>query len=140
MKVRNKLSVEYREGVPQFLEIVKFHVDAYERIRCPCNRCMHSNWYSLEGVEWHLLTIRISPFYTEWMYHGDPVNFHRGLEFILVTLCNSLCIPLLYRKKPRLTLSGSNYLKIYLSYYNISLYIKLILKVKLNISNYNQYK
>ena len=51
MKVRNKFSVEYREGVSQFLEIVKFHVDAYERIRCPCKRCMNTNWDSLEGVE-----------------------------------------------------------------------------------------
>ena len=29
MKVRNKLSVKYREGVPEFLDIVKFHVDTY---------------------------------------------------------------------------------------------------------------
>ena len=27
-KLRNKLSVEYREGVSQFLEIAKLHVDA----------------------------------------------------------------------------------------------------------------
>uniref|UniRef100_A0A9I9E901 CACTA en-spm transposon protein n=1 Tax=Cucumis melo TaxID=3656 RepID=A0A9I9E901_CUCME len=35
MKLRNMFSFEYREGVTQFLEFAKFHVDAYGRIRCP---------------------------------------------------------------------------------------------------------
>ncbi|KAA0052152.1 CACTA en-spm transposon protein [Cucumis melo var. makuwa] len=51
MKLRNKLSLEYRHGVTQFLEFAKFHVDAYERLRCPCKRCLNLNWNSLEGVE-----------------------------------------------------------------------------------------
>ena len=44
---------------------------------------MNSNWYSLEGVGQHLLTIEIYPSYTEWLYHGDPVNFHRGIEGLM---------------------------------------------------------
>ena len=40
---------------------------------------MNLNWNSLEGVERHLLNIEISPSYTEWMYHGEPVNLHRGI-------------------------------------------------------------
>uniref|UniRef100_A0A9I9EIC2 Transposase-associated domain-containing protein n=1 Tax=Cucumis melo TaxID=3656 RepID=A0A9I9EIC2_CUCME len=64
MKLRNKFSLEYREGVTQFLEFAKFHVDAYRRIRCPYKRCMNLSWNSLEGVERHQLTIGISPYYT----------------------------------------------------------------------------
>ena len=31
-------------------------------------------------MEQHLLTIGISPSYTEWVYRGEPVNLHRGIE------------------------------------------------------------
>uniref|UniRef100_A0A9I9E8U7 Transposase-associated domain-containing protein n=1 Tax=Cucumis melo TaxID=3656 RepID=A0A9I9E8U7_CUCME len=79
MKLRNKFSLEYREGVTQFLEVAKFLVDAYRRIRCPCKRCMNSNWNSLEGVERRLLTIGTSPYYTEWVYHGESASF-KGTE------------------------------------------------------------
>ena len=79
MKLRNKLSLEYRHGVTQFLEFAKFHVDAYGRLRCPCKRCLNLNWSSLEGVERHLLTIGISPYYTKWVYHGESLSF-RGTE------------------------------------------------------------
>ena len=79
MKLRNKFSLEYKEGVTKFLEVVKFHFDAYGRINYPCKRCMNSNWNSLEGVEQYLLTIGISPYYTEWVYHGESVSF-RGTE------------------------------------------------------------
>ena len=75
MKFRNKFFLEYREGVTQFLEFTKFHVDAYGRIRCPCKRYMNLNWNSLEGVERHLLTIGISPDYTELVYYGESLSF-----------------------------------------------------------------
>ncbi|TYK05495.1 CACTA en-spm transposon protein [Cucumis melo var. makuwa] len=42
---------------------------------------MNLNWNSLEGVERHLLTIGISPYYTEWVYHGESLSF-RGTENI----------------------------------------------------------
>ncbi|KAA0034937.1 CACTA en-spm transposon protein [Cucumis melo var. makuwa] len=33
------------EGVTQFLEFAKFHIDAYGRLRCPCKRCVMSSSY-----------------------------------------------------------------------------------------------
>ncbi|KAA0050852.1 uncharacterized protein E6C27_scaffold404G001210 [Cucumis melo var. makuwa] len=62
-----------KHGVTQFLEFAKFHVDAYGRLRCPCKRCLNLNWSSLEGVERHLLTIGISPYYTEWDISEDEI-------------------------------------------------------------------
>ena len=50
MKFRNKFLVEYKKGVFQFLEVAKYHVNNYVKIRL-CNRCMNSNGDSLEGVE-----------------------------------------------------------------------------------------
>uniref|UniRef100_A0A9I9EIH5 Transposase-associated domain-containing protein n=1 Tax=Cucumis melo TaxID=3656 RepID=A0A9I9EIH5_CUCME len=61
MKLRNKFFLEYRKGVTQFLKVVKFHIDAYERITCPYMRCMDLNWNLIEGMERYLLTIGISP-------------------------------------------------------------------------------
>ena len=65
IKLRNKFSIEYREGVSQCLKVSKFHIDDYGRTRCLSKRCMNSNWNSLEDVERHLLTIKISHFYIE---------------------------------------------------------------------------
>ena len=64
MKLRNKFSIQYREGGTQFLEVAKFQVNDYRHIKCPCKRCINSNWNSLEGVEQYLLTIKIFPSYT----------------------------------------------------------------------------
>ncbi|TYK15037.1 uncharacterized protein E5676_scaffold45G00790 [Cucumis melo var. makuwa] len=81
MKLKNKFSFEYREGVSQFLEVAKFQVNIdYGQIRCPCKRCINSNWNSLKGVKRHLLTIGISPYCTEWVYHGKPVNLYKGIK------------------------------------------------------------
>ncbi|KAA0045946.1 (R)-mandelonitrile lyase 1-like [Cucumis melo var. makuwa] len=54
MKLRDKFSVEYREGMSQFLEVAKYHIDDYKRTRCPCKR------YSV--------------------YHEELVNLHKGIE------------------------------------------------------------
>ena len=80
MKLKNKLSVEYIERVFQFLAIAKYHSDEYKRIRCPCKRCMNSNCDSLEGVERHLLTNEICFSYTNWVYHGEPMNLYRRIQ------------------------------------------------------------
>ena len=80
MKLKNKFLVEYRDGVSQFLELAKYPVDNYEWTRCPCKRCMNSIWDSLKGVKRHLLTIGISPSCTGSVYHGEPVNLHRGTQ------------------------------------------------------------
>ncbi|KAL0559314.1 hypothetical protein IC582_003922 [Cucumis melo] len=86
IKLQNKLSVEYREGVSQFLEVAKLHVNDSGRTRCPCKKCMNSMWESLEGVERHLLTVGISPSYVNWIYHGERVNLPRGLERVATHL------------------------------------------------------
>ncbi|KAA0054486.1 GDSL esterase/lipase [Cucumis melo var. makuwa] len=41
---------------------------------------MNSNWDSLEGVERHLLTTGISPFYIDSAYYGVLVNLHRVIQ------------------------------------------------------------
>ena len=49
IKPKYELLLEYK-GVFQFLEVTKFHVNDFERTRCPCKSCMNSMWESLEGV------------------------------------------------------------------------------------------
>ena len=73
MKFKNKFSVDYKEVVSQFLEVTKVYVDDYKQISRPCKRCMNSLLESLEGVERYLLTIGISPSFTDQVYHGELV-------------------------------------------------------------------
>ena len=63
-RLKNNFSVEYIEGVTQFLEFVKYHINDYGCTKCPCKRFMNSNWDSLEGVKQHLLTMEIESSYT----------------------------------------------------------------------------
>ena len=51
IKLINKLSIEYREGVSHILEVTKFDIDDYGRTKYPCKKCINSIWESLEGVE-----------------------------------------------------------------------------------------
>ena len=55
MKLSDRFSIEYKEGIFQFLEVAKYHFNNYEQIRCPCKKSMNLNWDSLEGVKRHLL-------------------------------------------------------------------------------------
>ncbi|TYJ97044.1 uncharacterized protein E5676_scaffold506G001100 [Cucumis melo var. makuwa] len=62
-----------------FVVVLPSSLAAVCHFRCPCKRCLNLNWSSLEGVERHLLTIGISPYYTEWVYHGESLSY-RGTE------------------------------------------------------------
>ena len=70
----------YMEGVTQFLEKAKFHVNNLGKTRCPCKNCMNTVWKSLDGVERHLLTYGMSPLYSQWVYHGETSNLSRELN------------------------------------------------------------
>ena len=38
------------------------------------------NLGAIRVVEWHLLTVGISPSYIDWVYHGEPVNLCKDIE------------------------------------------------------------
>ena len=63
IKLRDKLSIEYVEGVSRFLERAKLYVNGSGKTRCPCKKCMKAMWKPIDGVERHLFINGISPSY-----------------------------------------------------------------------------
>ena len=50
IQLRDKFLMAYIEGVTQFLEKAKSHVNNFGKTRCPCKNCMNTVWESLDGV------------------------------------------------------------------------------------------
>ena len=70
----------YMEGITQFLEKAKSHVNNFGKTRCPCKNCMNTVRESLDRVRRHLLTYGMSPSYRQWVYHGEGVNLSSKLN------------------------------------------------------------
>ena len=43
----NRLSVEYREGVEEFVGVAKNHLDYRGLSRCPCKKCGNAKFLTL---------------------------------------------------------------------------------------------
>jgi len=74
IKLKNRFSRDYIEGVSQFMEVAKRHVNDAGKTSCPCRNCQNSMTQSLNVVEQHLFTYGISPLYSKWVYHGEAIN------------------------------------------------------------------
>ena len=74
IKLRDRCSKEYIDGVAQFMEVAKCHVNREGQTRCPCKNCQNSTYQTLDRVQGHLFANGISPSYRQWVYHGEPAN------------------------------------------------------------------
>ena len=70
----DRLSVEYRNGLYEFMESVKQHIYTEDRVRCPCTNCLNSKRKQLDEVHNHLYMPEISPTYHTWIYHGEQYH------------------------------------------------------------------
>ena len=70
----DRLSVEYRNGVYEFMEVAKQHFDAEGHVRCPCTNCLNRKMKRLDEVHNHLYVPEISPTYRTWIYYGENCN------------------------------------------------------------------
>ena len=71
MSSLDRLSVEYRNVVYEFIEVAKQHIDAEGRVQCPCANCLNRKRKRLDEVHNHLYMPGISPTYRTWIYHGE---------------------------------------------------------------------
>ena len=74
MSSLDRLSVEYRNGVYEFVEVAKQHIDAEGRVRCPCVKSLNRKRKRLDEVHNHLYMPGISPTYPTWIYQGEQYN------------------------------------------------------------------
>ena len=51
IKLRDRFSREYIDGVAQFMEVAKCHVNGEGKRRYPCKNCQNSIFQTLDGVE-----------------------------------------------------------------------------------------
>ena len=56
IKLKNRFSSDYIDGVAQFIEVAKCRVNDVGKTRCPCKYRQSSMTQTLDGVERHLFT------------------------------------------------------------------------------------
>ena len=56
MKLKNRMSQEYLDGVQQFLNFASNHAHLDGTISCPCKQCVHTNLWLIDVVRAHLVS------------------------------------------------------------------------------------
>ena len=65
MQIDNRLSIDYRNGVKDFLDFAFKHADLRDKIWCPCIKCNKTQYKSRDDVEADLVIHGIVPSYTQ---------------------------------------------------------------------------
>ena len=81
MDEKDRWSTKYREGLAQFLEIAKNHIDSRGLIRCPCRKCKNVLFQTWPVMENHLAYKNmIDPYYRNWVRHGEALDMRQNLH------------------------------------------------------------
>ena len=75
MRLSNRLCQEYADGVKEFLDLARNHLNKDGNTRCPCRNCQNMDWKSLDDVERHLYKNGMSYSYQKWVFHGEEIDF-----------------------------------------------------------------
>ncbi|XP_063937878.1 uncharacterized protein LOC108203864 [Daucus carota subsp. sativus] len=67
----DKLSVEYANGINEFITVAQNCVDSGGKVLCPCCRCVNKESQKLNVIKLHLLTSGFQNTYKIWYYHGE---------------------------------------------------------------------
>ena len=73
MKLKDRVSDEYRVGVNAFIEFATASVGSNGKIRCPCANCMNISYLDINVVKYHIFLRGMSSTYTTWLHHGETV-------------------------------------------------------------------
>ena len=71
MKITNRRSREYLDGVQQFLNFASNHAYSDGTISCPCKKCVHTNSWPVDVVQAHLVSKGICRGYNPWVFNGE---------------------------------------------------------------------
>ncbi|KAH9717947.1 hypothetical protein KPL71_022033 [Citrus sinensis] len=67
----DRLSVEYRSGVADFLDFAILNAENRMSIRCPCTFCCNMEFHTPQQVKDHLFEKGFLPRYIVWTWHGE---------------------------------------------------------------------
>ena len=71
IRLPNRLSQDYVEGVKSFIEVAKEHLRWDNKTRCPCRDCQNARFNDLLTIESHLIRFGFSRSYQRWIFHGE---------------------------------------------------------------------
>ncbi|XP_062080309.1 uncharacterized protein LOC133785063 [Humulus lupulus] len=70
---KNRLSVEYFDGLKSFIKLSTLHLNGENKIRCPCVSCMNLYYHDLETIERHIFVKGFYTKYVMWEFHGEDI-------------------------------------------------------------------
>ncbi|XP_062100451.1 uncharacterized protein LOC133806357 [Humulus lupulus] len=71
---KNRLSVEYFDGLKSFIKLSTLHLNGENKIRYPCVSCMNLYFHDLEIIERHIFVKGFYSKYVTWEYHGEDIT------------------------------------------------------------------
>ena len=80
MKITNRRSREYLDGVQQFLNFTSNHAYPNGTISCLCKKCMHTNSWPVDVVQAHLVSKGICRGYNPWVFNGESLYAQTSSE------------------------------------------------------------
>ena len=79
IKLPNRLSRYYIEGVKSFIQVAKEHLRWDNKTRCPRRDCQSTRFNDLLTIESHLIRFGFSKSYQRWIFHGEePESLPNG--------------------------------------------------------------
>ncbi|KAJ9566908.1 hypothetical protein OSB04_002874 [Centaurea solstitialis] len=77
----NRLSVEYRQGVEEFIRVAKNHLDYRGLSRCSCKKCGNAMLQTIDLIKQHLFVNGIQMTYQVWHYLGESLPWRVTTKF-----------------------------------------------------------
>ncbi|XP_073116140.1 uncharacterized protein [Elaeis guineensis] len=74
MKLNDRASMEYINGVHSFLNFAFGQPTVSDRIRCPCTKCRNTVFKGRHEVRAHLIRNGIVKSYKHWVYHSETIE------------------------------------------------------------------
>jgi len=69
--VDDKMSLEFKAGVAEFMVLARTQVNSQGKVKCPCKQCNNARYQLVELVEIHLSLKGFTRNYTRWVHHGE---------------------------------------------------------------------
>jgi hypothetical protein len=73
-------TVEYDEGVSNFIEFAIEKAGMVHRLLCPCNQCVNRYWLVHSQVREHLVCHGFMTGYSTWLFHGEDFEHNEPEE------------------------------------------------------------
>ena len=69
--VDDKMSLEFKAGVAEFMVLARTQVNSQGKVKCPWKQCNNARYQLVKLVEIHLSLKGFTRNYTHWVHHGE---------------------------------------------------------------------